>query len=108
YCRAPVSLAATAKEVPRQSSLFAERIGNSLGRCPQSETRNPQCQDASDASRPGANGGVPAAVGMQERERVGGSRPAANRDEDAAAPRQGFEDAAVVRLEADAAHRAGQ
>src|SRR5712692_8363518 len=108
YCRAPVSQAATAKEVPRQSSLFDGRIGpDSAGvRNPKFAIRN--IRTLSDPSRPGANRGVAAAIGMQEGERVGGAGLAPDRHEDAAPSRERFENAAVVRLESDAAHRARQ
>src|SRR5689334_21110846 len=56
---------------------------------------------------PGADGGVAAAVGVQDRQRVGGARLAGDRDEHAAAAEEGFENSPVVRLKADAAHRAG-
>src|SRR2546429_7104488 len=47
-------------------------------RNPQFVVRNPQLLDP---ARPGSNGGIPAAVGMQERERIGRTRFAANRDQ---------------------------
>src|SRR5689334_16227525 len=90
--------------------VFLRRIRNSTGQCPQSETHEPQ----SDAivnlrlhpAGPRPDRRIAAAVGVQQRERVGGARLAPDRDQDAAASGERFEDTAVVRLEADAAHRA--
>src|SRR5262249_53898789 len=59
-----------------------------------------------NASGPGANRRVSATVRVQQRERISRARLAADRDEDAAASDQGLEDPAVVRLKADATHRA--
>src|SRR5689334_13298556 len=50
--------------------------------------------DLLDASCPGADRGVAAAIGVQQRQRVGGARLAANGDEDAAAAGERLEDAA--------------
>ena len=60
-----------------------------------------------DATCPRANRRVAAAIRMQNRERIGGARLAANGDEHTAATRQGFENAAVVGLKSDPSHRAG-
>jgi hypothetical protein len=59
-----------------------------------------------DAARPCPDGRVSAAVRMQDGQRVRGARVAVNRDEHAAARRKRVEDASVMRLEANASHRA--
>src|SRR6267378_6235581 len=58
-----------------------------------------------DASRPGADRGIAAAVGMQNRERVGRARVAANSHEDATPGRQRLENASIVVLEPGTTHR---
>src|SRR5438034_5431458 len=68
---------------------------------PQSAIRN------LDASRPGAYGRVAAAVREKNSERVRGPRLGLNGNENPAASNERFEDAAVMRLEADTAHGAG-
>ena len=64
-------------------------------------------ESASDASGPGANGCVSAAIGVQNRQGVGGARLGSNRDEHSAAAEKGFVNPAVVRLKSDAPHRGG-
>ena len=61
-----------------------------------------------DATGPGANRGVSAAVRMQDRQGVGRARLAPDGDEHAAARRQRFENPPIMRLKPDAAHGAGQ
>src|SRR5438045_1754157 len=56
-----------------------------------------------DASAPGADRGIAAAVGMEERQRVRGARFRAHGDQHAAAASQCLEDSTVVRLKSDAA-----
>ena len=63
---------------------------------------------SSDSAGPGSNGRIAAAVGMKQREGVGRARLAADRDEDAAASGQRFEDPAVMCLKADTPHGAGE
>jgi hypothetical protein len=61
-----------------------------------------------DAAYPGADGSIPAAVRMENRERIGSTRLAVDGDQDAAARREGLENAAVVRLKTHTPHRARQ
>ena len=100
YCRARSQSAATAKEVPRDSCVFLRRSncqarpgcplhGGSRTRIRRIRTiRIRQAQSAPsmlDAAGPGADRRIAAAVGMQNRERVGRARLAADGDEDPAA-----------------------
>src|SRR5438270_1847137 len=63
---------------------------------------------SSDAARPCTNGRIAPAVRVEDRERIGGARLTMNRDENASATDERLENATVVRLESDAAHRAGE
>ena len=63
---------------------------------------------ALDAAGPGANGGVAAAVRVENRQGVRGARFCQNRDKDTAAAGQGIENAAVMRLKSYAAHCPGK
>ena len=86
--------AATAKGVPRTSSMFVwtKRRWVMAG-CPL------------DASGPGANRGVTAAVREHHGERVSRARLAVHGDENAASRDERLENPAVVLLETDPAHR---
>src|SRR5919204_6721379 len=75
-----------------------------------SEYRHVETRSAieSDSTAPRADRGVPAAVRVKNRERVCRARLRSNRHQHAAACRQRFVNAAIVRLESDAPHRGGQ
>src|SRR6185503_12135968 len=113
YCPAPLWIAATAKQVPRTPCVFVRRMssrrGRGVTRCGTGDKHLAQRQRPdlarcfrSDPPRPRADRRVPAAVRMQDGERVRRARLADEGDQHAAAPDQGLEDAAIVRLEADA------
>src|SRR6185503_7035974 len=115
YCPAPLWIAATAKQVPRTPCVFVRRMSSRRGRgVTRCGTGDNTWRSAStltsravlsDPPRPCADRRVAAAVRMQDGERVRRARLADEGDEHAAAPDQGLEDAAIVRMEAGAAKR---
>src|SRR5712691_1000424 len=109
YCRARYCSPATAKGVPPARAYF---LGDSARERWRGvlvfATRKKGTGVFSDAAGPGADRRVPAAVRVQDRERVSRARLAADSHEHAAARGEHFENAGVVRLKSDAPHRAGQ
>src|SRR5262245_26546128 len=88
--------AATAKAMPLNSCAFLRELRNP---CDGNLPLNAPC--------PPADGRMPAAVGQENRQGIGCPGLAVDGDEDAAARGERFENAAVMRLKSDAAHRAG-
>src|SRR5579871_2917308 len=86
--------------MPRNSSVFDATIIRSARWAV-------SCSENLDAPCPRADGGVAAAIGHHDGQRVSRARIALDRDEHAPASHKRFVNAAVVRLIPDAAHRRG-
>src|SRR3954469_7331634 len=97
--------AATAKGVPRTSSMFTQ---TSAAQSRPAARNLPRPTGILDASGPGADRGVPAAVREHHRERVGRSGLAVDGDQDPASGNERLENPTVMSLETDTAHRAGK